>query len=196
MALFPIVSPRLMMTRRYKRSWKVDHPGNAEITQVRIAEFWSAACRLHSANIGRRGIGHQRERSSHSDCGLFVAYFTAFVLLLRRSARSKQKLPKNAQLPNRSISSSRLDEDSTEAVRKSKAATDADLELCPHCGSAVRRGKGPDCPVCDKSPQLIWREGSSSLVQARFDVIVDPTCAAEQFSSRYSKLGIPGPSRG
>ena len=115
------------------------------------------------ANTGRRGIGHQRERSSHSDCGLFRAIFHSLC---------------------------------TSLPTQRKAVPDAHLELCPHCGSAVRRGKGPDCLVCDKSPQLIWREGSSSLVQARFDVIVNPTCAAEQFSSRYSKLGIPGPSRG
>ena len=31
MALFAIVSPRLMMTRRYKRSSKVDHHGDAEM---------------------------------------------------------------------------------------------------------------------------------------------------------------------
>jgi hypothetical protein len=80
----------------------------------------------------------------------FVLYFTVVVLVLRRGAGRRRKLLKTIQLPSRSFPSPREDEDSTEAVRKLKGATDADLELCPQCGSAVNRGVGKDCPICGK----------------------------------------------
>jgi hypothetical protein len=80
----------------------------------------------------------------------FVLYFTVVVLVLRRGAGRRRKLLKTIQLPSRSFPSPREDEDSTEAIRKLKGATDSDLELCPHCGSAVNRGVGKDCPICGK----------------------------------------------
>jgi hypothetical protein len=80
----------------------------------------------------------------------FVLYFTVVVLALRRGAGRRRKLLKTIQLPSRSLPSSREDEDSTQAVRKLKGATDADLELCPHCGYAVSRGTREDCPICGR----------------------------------------------
>ncbi len=81
----------------------------------------------------------------------FVLYFAVVVLVLRRGAGRRRKLLlKTIQLPSRSLPSPREDEDSTEAVRKLKGATDADLELCPHCGYAVSRGIGKDCPICGR----------------------------------------------
>ena len=176
--LFGILARYLTLTKRYKGDWRTEHPSDLEIVRSerqadKIAasspeakatrkEYLRQSRKLGLLMFGPLLIGffplllldaalNISGNAARVEIVIyFVLYFTVVVLVLRRGAGRRRKLLRTIQLPSRSFPSPREDEDSTEAVRKLKGATDADLELCPHCGSAVNRGVGKDCPICGK----------------------------------------------
>jgi hypothetical protein len=174
--LFGFLARYLIMTRRYKGEWRTEHPSDSEMVESerqadKIAatspeakaarkEYLRQSRKLGLLMFGPLLIGFIPLLLIDAALNIsgntarveiliyFVLYFTVVVLALRRGAGRRIKLLKTIQLPSRSFSSPREDEDST--VRKLKGATDSDLELCPHCGSAVSREVGKDCQICGK----------------------------------------------
>jgi hypothetical protein len=176
LGLFAILAPPLMATRSYRRNWRTEHPNDAEVVGLerRANEIAASSPESKAARETYRrqsgkfalltlgplllgfiplifidtALGISGSAARVEIVIYFALYFTAFVLLSRRSGRRRRRLLKNTQLPIRSFPYSREDQNSTDSVGKLKGATDADLELCPHCGSAVHRGLGLDCPIC------------------------------------------------
>jgi hypothetical protein len=178
LGLSGILARYLILTNRFKGDWRTEHPSDLEIVRSerqadKIAasspeakaarkEYLRQSRKLGLLMFGPLLIGfiplvlvdaalNISGNAARAEILIYFGlYFAVVVLVLRRGAVRRRKLLKNIQLPSRSLPSPREDEDSPEATRKLRGATNADLELCPHCGSAVNRAAGKDCPICGK----------------------------------------------
>ncbi|HEV2120900.1 MAG TPA: hypothetical protein VGS11_12460 [Candidatus Bathyarchaeia archaeon] len=83
--------------------------------------------------------------------GYILAYFIVQFLLLRRSMRATLRQLRTSQIANPvPIGPSRREKE-IENMTKPKVVDEADLKLCPHCGSAVSRNSADKCPSCGHS---------------------------------------------
>jgi hypothetical protein len=83
--------------------------------------------------------------------GYILVYFIAQFLLLRQSMRANLRRLQTSQIANPVPFGLSRREEQTEPITKPKVVDEADLELCPHCGSAVSRKSGDKCPSCGQS---------------------------------------------
>ena len=81
----------------------------------------------------------------------FVVYLIVQFLLLRRSMKSNLRRLKTSQIASTVPLGMLNREKETEAITRPKVVDETDLELCPHCGSAVSRKSQDRCPNCGKS---------------------------------------------
>jgi hypothetical protein len=161
-----VFGPTLVGIRRQKQDWKVEHPGDSDIVasslEARVRQkAYKAAGRRYSLRVFvpfllgliplifiDAALGISGALGSATFLFYILLFLLAQYVILRRaswtSRKSRDKLTHTIPI------GMAREKKTVEKFERPKVADEADLELCPHCASAVPRRLGGTCPSCGK----------------------------------------------